>query len=72
MVELRHIAETVVRDEGFGAEYVVPVPDKFIGPVSRHRPTGYSGQPRIKIDDVRTARLWSGSPEYQTASGWGH
>ena len=66
-IVLRAIGSKVVREER-GADYVMPVPDKFIGPELRRRPTAYG----VKVTDVSRASKWDGKPQYETASGWGH
>ncbi len=66
-VEIRELAKKSVREEQ-GADYVVPVPRKYIGPVLRKIP-GVGG---IKIESYLTVSKWDGKPKYETASGWGH
>ncbi len=68
MIAVREIAQKTVR-ETQGTDYVVAVPDKFVGPVLKRKP-GTGGY--VKIDDVQRARKWDGRPEYQTAAGYGH
>lgn len=68
MVSVREIAGKVTREER-GADYVVAVPGKFVGPVLK-RKVGVGGY--VKIDNVQSASKWDGKPKYQTAAGWGH
>ena len=66
-VTVREVAQKTVREER-GADYVVAVPGKYVGPALRRRPSAYG----IKVTDSQRARKWDGKPEFQTASGWGH
>jgi hypothetical protein len=70
-VILREIGYKPVRSER-GMEYVVPTPDKFVGPPIRRRPTGAAGRASVKINNSIRAFLWDGKPMYQTAPGFEH
>lgn len=60
--------EEVKEKGGRGCEYVIPQPDVVIGQPSTRRP----GRHGVKINGYRHASKWSGTPQYRTASGWGH
>lgn len=64
---LREIAKKTSR-ESRGADYVVPIPGKYVGSPIKRRPTGRG----VKIDTVSRAYPWDGKPKYETATGWGH
>lgn len=66
-VIIREVAQKTTGSE-MAAEYVVPVPGKYVGPALRRRPA--SGG--VKIDSSQRATKWDGRPKSQTAYGWGH
>jgi len=69
-VVLREVASKTVREnEGYGATYVVAVPDRFVGPAMK-KMVQQGGT--VKIDTNQSAYKWDGKPKYETASGWGH
>jgi hypothetical protein len=71
-VLIREIASKTARSTGYGQDYVVPVPGKFVGPVMKKIPKGDGKYLSVKIDNVRTAWKWDGKPKQETSSGWGH
>jgi len=72
MVVVREIALKNVGSSG-DRDKVVPIPHKFIGKPLKRKPTGRGTQGAwVKIDNVQTARLWDGKPEYQTSPYAGH
>jgi len=72
MVEIRKIGGKIVR-QSRGVDYVVAVPNNFIGKPLRKKPTGRKGEkPKVKITSYSWASLWDGKPLYQTAAGFGH
>lgn len=71
MIEIREVASKVVREER-GADYVVPVPNRFVGKALKKKPSGVGGRPSVKINSYMNAYPWDGKPKYETASGWGH
>lgn len=68
MVEIREIASKLDHAER-GADYLVPVPGKFIGRKLRKLP---DSKGTVRITSYAWAYLWDGKPKYQTATGWGH
>jgi len=68
MVAIRQIGGKVVKEER-GADYVVPVPSSYHGPVLRRRVSPGHG---VKINSYSWASKWDGKPKYQTAFGYGH
>lgn len=64
--EVRPVASRVDHAER-GADYVVAVPGKFVGPSKRVVLT----EGGFKVG-YRYASAWDGRPKYETASGWGH
>ena len=66
-VLLREVAQKTVKEE-HGADYVVAVPGRYVGPVLRKMPSRYG----VKISDSISVSKWDGKPKYQTPSGWGH
>jgi len=71
MVEVRKVAQKVTKSE-VGADYVVPVPGRYVGPPLKKKPQGSGGRVYIKITSFAHASPWDGKPKYQTALGWGH
>lgn len=74
MITIREIGSKVVR-EYRGGEEVEPDPSRIVGEPIRRRPYRYGTKPdqvSVRVDDVRSARLWEGRPMHQTAYGWGH
>jgi len=68
-ITLREILDRTVRSEQ-GDEYVAAIPGMFRGgpPITRI-PNMYGG---VRINDVQSARLWDGKPQYETSAGYGH
>lgn len=72
VVEIRELASKIVKEEQ-GADYVVAVPQKYVGPPQRKIPQPDRNQePSIRLNSFATAHKWDGKPKYQTAVGWGH
>jgi len=72
MVAMREIDKKVTRSTG-SADYIVPVSNKFTGPVINKKVTsGSDGRPMVRLTSYSWAFKWDGQPKYQTASGWGH
>lgn len=67
-VEYREVESKISREER-GADYVVAVPNRFVGGAMKGR-VGLGNV--VKVDNVRRARPWDGKPQYQTPSGMGH
>lgn len=68
MVEIRPIGQVCVRYDGGGSDKVVPDPDSFTGPPSRH----VVNHDRVKVREWGVwASIWDGNPRHQTALGWG-
>ena len=65
---VREIAQRNVDGGGQGSDRVVAVPGDFVGKPIRVRPQSGGG---LKVEH-HDASKWSGTPKYQTASGWGH
>lgn len=65
-IVVREIGSEVDHSER-GADYVVPVPGKFVGKPMRVIP----GPGGLSIEG-HGASKWSGKPQYETALGWGH
>jgi hypothetical protein len=68
VVVLREIGQKLVRQER-GANYVVPVPGSFKGPLMKKIP-GPGG--RVRIESFLSVGKWDGSPDYETPSEFGH
>ena len=51
---------------------VVPVPENEVGEEMTKFPKEVNGRAVLRIDSIRTAFPWDGSPEEQTNLGWGH
>jgi hypothetical protein len=66
VADVRKVASRIDHSER-GADYVVAVPDKFLGPAKRVR-LNESG---FKMN-YHYAHPWDGRPKYETALGWGH
>ena len=66
-VAIREIGSKVDHS-GQGVDYLVPDPDKLIGPPMIRIPRGGS----VKFKDLCNVSKWDGKPEYETALGWGH
>jgi hypothetical protein len=67
-VVLREIDQKVVRRE-HGANYVVPVPGAFKGPLMKKIP-GPGG--RVRIESFLSVSKWDGKPDYETPFEMGH
>jgi len=67
-IVIREVAKKVVK-ESRGADYVVPVKNKFTDKKMKKR---VSPGGNVKIDSVSRAYKWDGKPKYETAAGWGH
>ena len=68
MVALREIGGRLSGSER-GADYIIPVPGSYKGPVLRKRVSpGHS----VRITPSIIAHKWDGKPKYETPSGWGH
>lgn len=67
-VLIREISKKVVREER-GADYVAPIPNKFIGAVLKKQPRQGGS---VRLNSFSNAYKWDGKPKYQTAAGWGH
>jgi len=54
-------------------DHVLPVQDGFVGDAMRKTPQmGYDGKPHVRIHSSSTARLWDGTPRFETPAGMGH
>ena len=71
-VKVRQVAQRTVRSGGAGGDSVVAVPDHFVGEVMTKRIQSYSDRPSFNLNSYSDAYLWDGTPQYQTASGFGH
>jgi hypothetical protein len=71
MVLIRHIASKTVREQG-SSELVMPVPDKFTGPVLKRKVGGSGQYLSVSVNRSESAYIWDGKPESQTAFGFGH
>jgi hypothetical protein len=69
-VVVREVGQDVV-SSGSGSDRVVPIPNRFIEPPVRVRPSGGSTSVSFKVDG-HYCRKWDGKPQHQTSSGWGH
>lgn len=78
-VELREICSKNVGDSNYGStNEVVAVKDAFLAPRNEYDKRGLPilKRPRpdntVKLSSYEWAWLWSGKPQQETASGWGH
>lgn len=71
-VKVREVAQHRVEAEG-PHDSVVPAAGHYIGEVETKvlRPCGRKGG-ALSFSSYKSAWLWDGTPQYRTASGWGH
>lgn len=73
MVKLREIAKRLVRGRGEPTEYVLPIANKFQGPMIRKKlKSGWRGQPWVDLTSYSGAGKWDGKEVGQTGSMYGH
>jgi hypothetical protein len=73
-VRVRPIRQRIVRDDGYGSDYVEPLPGDFSGEpfFKRLRWGGPDYGWSLRIASYASAWIWNGKPARQTSSGWGH
>ena len=72
MIALRQIDKRVTRGLGHPQEYVMPTPNKFVGPVLNKKVQAHNGVPLVRLNSYSNAYKWDGREKSQTGSGWGH
>ena len=67
-VIIREVGQKVVKEDSY-AEYVVPVPGRYIGSKMNKR-VGNGGY--VRVSGSQSASKWDGKPKYKTPFGMGH
>jgi len=67
-VVIREVGQKVAKSDAY-AEYVVPVPGRYIGSKMNKR-VGNGGY--VRIESYSSASKWDGKPKYKTPFGMGH
>jgi hypothetical protein len=69
MVEIREIQSKMDPSSSDTADYVVPVPNHFVGPALKKK---VSPSHNVKITSYAYASKWNGRPQYKTPGHMGH
>ena len=70
-VEVREIGSKVVSEDGYSTK-VAPAPGRYTGPKMKKRPQMSGKSCYVKIDKVRNAYPWDGTPMHETSPYAGH